>query len=55
MKGLKLEAGDNVSLREAVYQTLRRAILTNLLKPGERLMELKLAAELGVSRRRSCW
>ena len=50
MKGLKLEAGDNVSLREAVYQTLRRAILTNLLKPGERLMELKLAAELGVSR-----
>ena len=50
MKGLKLEAGGNVSLREAVYQTLRRAILTNLLKPGERLMELKLAAELGVSR-----
>ena len=47
---LKLEAAENVSLREAVYQTLRRAILTNRLKPGERLMELRLAAELGVSR-----
>ena len=50
MERLKLEAGENMSLREAVYQTLRRAILTNRLKPGERLMEMKLASELGVSR-----
>lgn len=45
-----MEADDNVSLREAVYQTLRRAILTNMFQPGERLMEMKLASQLGVSR-----
>ena len=50
MQRLRLEAGENRSLREAVYQTLRRAILTNELKPGERLMEMRLASELGVSR-----
>lgn len=50
MKELRLEADANLSLREAVYQTLRRAILTNTFQPGERLMEMKLASELGVSR-----
>lgn len=50
MKKLKLETTENMSLREAVYRTLRRAILTNQLEPGERLMEMRLAAELGVSR-----
>ena len=50
MERLKLAAAENMSLREAVYQTLRRAILTNKLQPGERLMELRLADELGVSR-----
>ncbi len=50
MERLKLAASEKMSLREAVYQTLRRAILTNEFQPGERLMELRLADELGVSR-----
>lgn len=50
MKELRLEGDETVSLREAVYQTLRRAILTNVFQPGERLMEMKLASQLGVSR-----
>jgi DNA-binding GntR family transcriptional regulator len=33
-----------------VFNTLREAILKGDLKPGERLMELQLAAQLGVSR-----
>lgn len=50
MKELRLIADENISLREAVYQTLRTAILTNVFQPGERLMEMKLASQLGVSR-----
>ncbi len=50
MKELTLVSDENISLREAVYQTLRRAILTNTFEPGYRLMEMKLAAQLGVSR-----
>jgi DNA-binding GntR family transcriptional regulator len=37
-------------LREIVFDTLREAILTGVLKPGERLMEVQLAEEMGVSR-----
>lgn len=37
-------------LREVVYETLREAIKTGSLAPGERLMEIQLAEELGVSR-----
>ena len=37
-------------LREVVFNTLREAILRGDLVPGERLMELQLAAKLGVSR-----
>ncbi|MDO4285822.1 MAG: GntR family transcriptional regulator [Eubacteriales bacterium] len=37
-------------LRESVFNTLRKAILTGELKPGERLMEIHLANRLGVSR-----
>ena len=37
-------------LREVVFMTLRRQILKGELKPGERLMEIKLANRLGVSR-----
>lgn len=37
-------------LREVVCETLRDAIRRGLLKPGERLMEIQLAEELGVSR-----
>lgn len=37
-------------LRDVVFNTLRKAILTGELKPGERLMEIHLASRLGVSR-----
>lgn len=37
-------------LRDVVFNTLRQAILTGDLKPGERLMEMHLASKLGVSR-----
>lgn len=37
-------------LREIVFETLREAIITGVLKPGERLMEVQLAEEMGVSR-----
>jgi DNA-binding GntR family transcriptional regulator len=37
-------------LREIVFDTLREAIITGVLKPGERLMEVQLAEEMGVSR-----
>ena len=37
-------------LRDVVFNTLRQAILRGELKPGERLMELHLADQLGVSR-----
>lgn len=37
-------------LRDLVFHTLRRAIMQGNLKPGERLMEIKLANRMGVSR-----
>ena len=37
-------------LREVVCESLREAIRKGVLRPGERIMEIKLAEELGVSR-----
>lgn len=37
-------------LREVVFEALREAIINGTLGPGERLMEIQLAEELGVSR-----
>ncbi len=37
-------------LRELVLESIRDAIIKGTLKPGERLMEIQLAEELGVSR-----
>lgn len=37
-------------LREAICESLRNAIKNGKLKPGERLMEVQLAEELGISR-----
>jgi len=37
-------------LREVVFESLREAIIAGMLKPGERLMEVQVAEELGVSR-----
>lgn len=49
-KDLELKTDTYLPLRDVVFQTLRTAILKGDLKPGERLMELQLAAKLGVSR-----
>ncbi|MBE3584280.1 MAG: GntR family transcriptional regulator [Limnochordaceae bacterium] len=37
-------------LRELVFDALRQAILSGSLRPGERLMEIQLAEQMGVSR-----
>lgn len=37
-------------LREIVFETMREAIINGDLAPGERLMEVQLAEEMGVSR-----
>jgi len=37
-------------LREIVFESLREAIISGVLKPGERMMEVQLAEEMGVSR-----
>lgn len=47
---LQLNMNAFLPLRDVVFNTLREAILKGDLKPGERLMELKLADKLGVSR-----
>ncbi len=50
MANLKLNFDEYIPLRDIVFKTLREAIITGDLQPGERLMEIKLANELGVSR-----
>lgn len=47
---LQVEMDEFLPLRDVVFNTLRKAILTGALKPGERLMEVHLANRLGVSR-----
>ncbi|MCR5279496.1 MAG: GntR family transcriptional regulator, partial [Lachnospiraceae bacterium] len=46
----ELNMDEYLPLRDVVFKTLRKAILTGELKPGERLMEIHLAQKLGVSR-----
>ncbi len=50
ISGLTIEENAYLPLRDVVFQTLRQAILKGDLQPGERLMEMKLAERLGVSR-----
>ena len=45
-----INANEYLPLRDVVFNTLRDAILTGKLQPGERLMENQLAEKLGVSR-----
>lgn len=46
----QVKMNEFLPLRDVVFHTLRKAILTGELKPGERLMEIHLANKLGVSR-----
>lgn len=48
LQGLKIESFK--PLREIVFENLREAILEGRLEPGQRLMEIQLADQLGVSR-----
>ena len=50
ISGLTIAENAYLPLRDVVFQTLRQAILKGELQPGERLMEIKLAERLGVSR-----
>jgi len=45
-----IELDNYKPLRELVYESLREAIMLGRLRPGERLMEVQLAEEMGVSR-----
>ena len=47
---LSMEDYQYMPLRDVVFHTLREAILKGELQPGERLMEIKLANRMGVSR-----
>jgi len=47
---LELKLDNYKPLREVVFKSIRGAILSGVLKPGERLMEVQLAEKLGVSR-----
>ncbi len=47
---LVLQVREDQPLREAVYYAIREGILLGKLSPDERLMEMHLANELGVSR-----
>lgn len=47
---LQVNMDEFLPLRDVVFNTLRKGILTGELKPGERLMEIHLANRLGVSR-----
>jgi len=47
---LELKLDNYKPLREVVFESIRGAIISGVLKPGERLMEVQLAERLGVSR-----
>lgn len=45
-----MKINEYLPLRDIVFQSIRKAILTGELEPGERLMETQLGEKLGVSR-----
>ena len=47
---LSIELNEYLPLRDVVFNTLRKAIITGEFAPGERLMEIALAKQLDVSR-----
>lgn len=50
MHNFQMNINEYLPLRDVVFYTLRQAILKGELEPGERLMEMQLAEQLGVSR-----
>ena len=49
-EGQQLPEISNIPLRQKILEILREAILSGELKPGQPLVEMSLAAQLGVSR-----
>ena len=49
-RDLRINLSDHRPLGDIVYEVLRDAIIKQVLKPGERLMETELAEEMDVSR-----
>ncbi len=47
---LQVTTDEYLPLRDVVFKTLRQSILMGELAPGQRLMEIQLANQLGVSR-----
>lgn len=47
---LKLKVDSILPLRDVVFETLRQAIITGEIEPGEKLLEVHIAKTLGVSR-----
>ena len=47
---LRISAEEYMPLRDVVFTSLREAIIKGELRPGERLLEVQLAEQLGVSR-----
>jgi DNA-binding GntR family transcriptional regulator len=50
MKAQTLDKIDRVPLRERVYSLIQRAIVSGELLPGQRVRDVDLATQLGVSR-----
>jgi DNA-binding GntR family transcriptional regulator len=46
----KLKLDSYQPLRDVIFEALRKAIVSGEIKPGERLMEVSLADQMGVSR-----
>ena len=46
----KLKLDSYQPLRDVIFETLRKAIISGDISPGERLMEVSLADQMGVSR-----
>jgi DNA-binding GntR family transcriptional regulator len=49
-RSLRLDRNDDLPLGKRAAEALRRAIVTGRYKPGERMVEARLSAELGISR-----
>ena len=47
---LSMQMNEFLPLRDVVFNTLRQAILTGELKPGERLMEIHLHTQIVLHR-----
>lgn len=50
MKSNSQSADEFMPLRDMVYKSLRKEILTGRINPGEHLLELEISSKLGVSR-----